>query len=619
MRLPFFFALLFSFLVNTSLGQSHSDSVALAEVKAAFKIILQKPDSAYSIAEHALLSAQHSGNKALAATAYRTRGWASFHKGNHNQAFSDLLESAELFRQLHDTLEEMHVYCNLGIAYSNLTKFTISAKYLFMADSLSKKLNNMYAAAEVKRQMGILYREQGQYKEAISYFTESMALFKAAKDTLHFSEAVGSLCLGYMAMSLPDSSLSILRENASLLDALPAAYPKATVQERYGDAYFALSRYDKALESYNKAYEIFVANDNKGDMAFEAMNIGKTYSQLKNYPQAESYLLTSYRIGDSLHITNYSFDAAQQLADLYKVIRDWPKAYQWLERKTVLQDSLQLTDQKEEIARLQTQYEAEKKDKEIALLKKDQELNHALMQRQKAFQYGDVLVVLLLLLIGILVINRSKTVQKARRVIELEKMRNTIARDLHDDMGSALSSINIISKVALEDKEKIRMNEHLRKIHENSGYILENMSDIVWTINPVNDTLENLVFKMREFLENILEPLDIIYEFLQEGNFQDHKLDLQMRKDVYLIFKEAVNNAAKYSQGNRLAIRISAKGPQTELEVSDNGLGFNRNEVRCGNGLRNMEERARQINGVLMLASKPGQGTTVTLRVRSHD
>jgi two-component system, NarL family, sensor histidine kinase UhpB len=598
------------------------DSVAILKVNAAFRLVTQNPDSALGIAEKGLLQSQQPpASMRLAAFSYKTRGWAWLHKGGYDKAFPDLLRSLQLFRQLHDTLEEMYMDVNLGIAYSNHSQFVNSASYLFMADSLTKILHDNLIEAEVKRQMGILYREQGEYKKATVYFRESIDMFRAGKDTIMSFDAVTSLCLVYMHLSQPDSALKLLNENVNLLDAMQGHnYEKAMMRERYGDAFLASSKYDLAMESYRYAYRVFAADNNKADMAYEAMNLGKTYGKLKKYHDAEDYLLISYRLSDSLKIASYAGDAAGQLADLYETTGQWHKAYHWLDKANSLQDSLELTAQKDKTAQLQAQYEAEKKDREISLLKEDQELNRVIAQRHKVFQYGAIITVILLLLIGFLVINRYRIVQRSRRLIELEKMRNNIARDLHDDMGSALSSIHIISKVAFENGgERQAVNEQLKKIHENSGSVLENMSDIVWTINPANDTLEKVLFKMNEFAADLFEPLNICYTFSQSLNFHHIKLGIQTRKDLYLVFKEAVNNIAKYSQCTEVWIIISECDRQIEMQIKDNGIGFDRNVIRSGNGLKNMEERARQFNGALTISSGPGQGTTIVLKLRSHD
>lgn len=608
-------------IAGDGLAQGNSDSAVIAASRAAFKMISRSPDSALAIAQKELEQAQHPTNKRLAAFAYRTRGWAWMHKGAYDKAFPDLLLSAKLFRELHDEREEMNVDINLGLAYSNHSEFTNSAKYLIIADSLAQQLNDLKAKGSVNRQMGILYREQGQYRKSIPYFRESMRLFRSLRDTINFFNAAASLCIVYNYMLMPDSSLRLCDTIFPLIYAVQGVhYEKGIMQEQYGDAWFALAKYDKALDSYGRAYRIFAGDDDRADQAYEAGNLGKTLIQMKRYRDAENYLLVGYRLNDSLKMSNYMHVSASQLADLYQATGNWSRAFYWLKKQVAIQDSLQLAAQNERTAQLQAQFEADKKEKEIALLKKDQLLSLAIVERQKTIRNAAIVLAILLVLISLLIINRYRVVHKARRLIDLEKMRNTIARDLHDDMGSTLSSINIISKVALETTpDGERVNEHLKKILDYSGLILQNMSDIVWTINPVNDTLEKVIFRMKEFAADIFDPLNIDLTFDEEGDFHNIKLGLQTRRDLYLIFKEAVNNAAKYSHCTKMRITIAGSDRQFSIRVDDNGVGFCRATIRSGNGLKNMEQRARQIDGELTIESQPAKGTTVTLRVRSHD
>jgi signal transduction histidine kinase len=614
MRAQVLFALMISLLALVASGKAQKvdDSAALTEVHAAFRLISQYPDSALAISEQLLASAQRSGDQTLAAEAYLTRGWAWLHKGDYSKTFPDLKRSAQLFHELHNAAKEMHVYINMGLAYSQHSEFANSAQYLILADSLAQALNDEPTKAEVHRQMGILYREQGQYAKAIPHFRQSMEMYRQLHDTIHFFGAASSLSAVYMGMDKPDSSLVLLQDCLPLVGALHG-YEKGMLMEHFGDAWFALTHYDKAMESYDGAYRLFLGNHNVADMAYEAMNVGKTLTRMHNYKEAETWLSLSYRINDSLKMINYAHDVADQLSNLFEATGDWQKADHWRAIKDSLRDSLDLRAVNEKTAQLQAQYEADKKEKEISLLKGERQLN-------TLFQRGTVIVVVLLVLIGLLLIGRYRAAARARQLIELEKMRNHIARDLHDDMGSALSSIHIISRAALNnDGSAIKLTDRLKKIHEHSGQILENMSDIVWTINPANDTLEKVIFKMREFAADILDPLNIEYVFQQQGDFQGTKLGLQTRRDVYLIFKEALNNAAKYSGCSKVVITVAVNDPQVEVRISDDGIGFDKEAVKFGNGLKNMEERAGQIGGTLSITTAPHKGTTIALRVRSHD
>ncbi|MBS1947239.1 MAG: tetratricopeptide repeat protein [Bacteroidetes bacterium] len=621
MRHLIFFAFTVLCLNNKSSGQQHNGPVPISEARAAFKLSPQQPDSALAISEKLILQSQKSGDKILAAFAYKARGWAYKHKGLPEKSYPDLFESAKLFKELNEQREELMMYVNISLAYSSQSEFINSARYLILADSLAQKLNDLKGKAEIKRLMGILYREQGQYEKSIPFFKESMSMYQSLMDTISFFGAASSLCIAYMAIHHPDSSLLILRQCSPLINALQGRdYEKSMLNERFGDAYYASSEYEKAYTSYKNAYKVFEATNSKADMAYEEMNMGKSLIKLKRTKDAASTLLSSYRLNDSLKMLNYLPDVAHQFALLYQATGDWRKAYNWLEKESVLKDSLQLKSQNEKTAQLQAQYETDKKEKEISLLKKDQELSHAILQKQQAAQRWYTIFSFLILLIAVLIINRYRTIQKAKRLLEIEKMRGSIASDLHDDIGSTLSSINIMSKLALETPaEEHKINKQLLKINENSRFILENMSDIVWAINPVNDDFEKVIYKMREFAADICEPLNIHYVFTESGNFKGKKLNLDERKEIYLIFKEAINNAAKYSKCSEINIDIIATGNEMVLQVKDNGAGFARSEIAEGNGLRNMEERAGKINAFFDLNTGRGKGTSITLTIKSHD
>jgi signal transduction histidine kinase len=199
-----------------------------------------------------------------------------------------------------------------------------------------------------------------------------------------------------------------------------------------------------------------------------------------------------------------------------------------------------------------------------------------------------------------------------------ENIRSKVARDLHDDMGSTLSSIKIMSNIALEKKEPELSQTYLRSIRQNAASMQESMSDIVWAINPENDTIEKVMIKMKEFAAEILEPMNIQYEFHDQGDFNISRMDLNTRKDFYLIFKEAINNAAKYSQCSRIKIELIRSKSSIEL-IHDNGKGFDPLVRHAGNGLKNMRYRANNIGASFTLESQPESGTRIHVNIQSHD
>lgn len=197
-----------------------------------------------------------------------------------------------------------------------------------------------------------------------------------------------------------------------------------------------------------------------------------------------------------------------------------------------------------------------------------------------------------------------------------EQLRNKIARDLHDDIGSTLSGINIFSRIALQklDEDREASGELLRRIHQRSEKTMEALSDIVWSINTRKDDIENVLARMREYLGEVLEPMEINYTFSIDPRAQHLHIGMEIRRDIYLIFKEAVNNASKYAGCDLIRIELKKEHNKVMgMVIEDNGKGFVLHSATPGNGINNMQERAARIGGQLHIDSEPGRGTRVVL------
>jgi signal transduction histidine kinase len=199
----------------------------------------------------------------------------------------------------------------------------------------------------------------------------------------------------------------------------------------------------------------------------------------------------------------------------------------------------------------------------------------------------------------------------------VEKLRNKVARDLHDDMGSTLSTINILSSMAKSrmHTNQVQASDYISKISDNSQRMMEAMDDIVWSIKPDNDTMQKITGRMREFATSVLEAKDIDLYFKVDEAVKDVKLNMEARRDFFLIFKEAVNNIAKYSKATSVNIHVSCNHNRLSLFIKDDGVGFYVDAADNGNGLGNMQKRTESLKGKLDLLSGPGEGTQINLQV----
>jgi signal transduction histidine kinase len=145
--------------------------------------------------------------------------------------------------------------------------------------------------------------------------------------------------------------------------------------------------------------------------------------------------------------------------------------------------------------------------------------------------------------------------------------------------------------------------------------MMEAMDDIVWAIKPANDTMQKVVARMREFATSVFEAKDIELDFKADEEVNEAKIDMEGRRDFFLIFKEAVNNAAKYARCSKDEVRVFVENRKLVLQVKDNGIGFDVKQADGGNGLGNMQKRTDALKGKLQLTSIEGEGTEVMLTV----
>jgi signal transduction histidine kinase len=203
-----------------------------------------------------------------------------------------------------------------------------------------------------------------------------------------------------------------------------------------------------------------------------------------------------------------------------------------------------------------------------------------------------------------------------RRAIELERVRMRIATDLHDDIGAGLSQVAVLSAVvSRRTGTDPAIAEPLTAIGELARDLVDSMSDIVWAINPRRDHAFDLTHRMRRFASDVLGAKDIDLAFTADADDEDVGLGPEIRREVWLIFKESVNNIARHSGCTHAEITVRIAQQRLQLTVSDNGRGFSPNQESEGHGMPSIRQRAARIGAALEVHSKPGQGTRVNVNL----
>jgi signal transduction histidine kinase len=193
---------------------------------------------------------------------------------------------------------------------------------------------------------------------------------------------------------------------------------------------------------------------------------------------------------------------------------------------------------------------------------------------------------------------------KVRRMVDIERMRVRIASDLHDDVGSSLTEIALQSDfLQAMSGASGELGESLQDIGAQSRRIVSSLDDIVWSIDARNDSVGDLTDRMQDYVNHTLSDRKVVYHFGQLD--AQRRLSVTLRENLYLIFKEAVNNIAKHSDATKVEILLNTNGNSFHLEIEDNGTNTGKKR-KSGHGLRNMNMRGKRINATVTLEHSNG-------------
>ena len=208
---------------------------------------------------------------------------------------------------------------------------------------------------------------------------------------------------------------------------------------------------------------------------------------------------------------------------------------------------------------------------------------------------------------------KTKTIEQEKE-LEKQKMRNRIAQDLHDEIGSNLSSISLMSELVQKDgKINSEVLEKINRIQKVAKGSSQAMRDIVWLTNPSSDTLKDLISKMNEIANDMLGGLTWQFDF--PDVVSEINLIPEVKRNIFFIYKESLNNILKHANAKTVSIDLRILDSKMMLIIKDDGKGFNKSTTYSGNGLKNLQSRAKEIRGDLSIEGLPNNGTTINLSV----
>jgi signal transduction histidine kinase len=214
---------------------------------------------------------------------------------------------------------------------------------------------------------------------------------------------------------------------------------------------------------------------------------------------------------------------------------------------------------------------------------------------------------------------KQLAIEKLHSQLEVEKLRNKISGELHDDIGSTLSGIAMYSHMTegqLQSGDYNRARDSVNIIQRSANEIVEKLGDMVWAIDPVKDSLNTMLERIKKYGDEMCRAKNIHFDCSFENIELIHEPGMNIRQHVYLLAKEAINNSVKYSGGTVIQFSMSFTNGSLGMMIKDNGNGFDIATVQKGNGLDNMKRRAADAGAVFELTSAPARGTSIMLRLK---
>jgi two-component system sensor histidine kinase UhpB len=594
----------------------------------------------------ALKMREEIGNKHGIAASFNNIGNVYFEQGNYPETMKNYLASLKIKEEIGDKLGIAYTNVNLGNISLFQNNYPEALKYYNASSKIYEEIGHKKGIADAYHRIGVVYGEQRNSEEALKYYLQCLKIREEIGDKAGMASSYGTIGSIYSNQANYSEALkyhlSCLKINEEIGDKKEIALSCINL----GELQIAMGNFIESKAYLDKALSLSKEIGNK-DLIKKSYDIlSKLNNQTGNYVQALEYYKLHEAYKDSLLNESNGKSIAEMKTKYETEKKD--KEIQQLESEKQI-NNLQLMIQHESLnriqiekAKIQTQNlfnlqqvellgneqilqqleidknqaeliaqksESEKKQNQLALLAKEGEIQKLEIRKQTLLRNYLIGGLVLLGLLSFFVYNNYSTRQK----LKLQTLRNKIASDLHDDVGSTLSSISIFSQMAQEQsKEVIPL---LDTIGESSRKMLDAMADIVWTINPENDQFEKIILRMRSFAYELLGAKGIDFEFSADEDIAKIKLPMEVRKNLYLIFKEATNNMVKYAGATKATFAIRGEKDHLSMEIRDNGKGFNPDKLSEGNGLKNMKKRAEEIGAKLFIKSFPGNGTSIQLVV----
>ncbi|SHG97911.1 Histidine kinase-, DNA gyrase B-, and HSP90-like ATPase [Flavobacterium fluvii] len=527
-----------------------------------------------------------SKNIELLGKTYNNLGNTFSRIGKSEQALTNYLSAIAFSKQSRDSLNIAKTYKNIGTVYEEQKDFKSAMYYYDLAYDFAKKVNNDLLMADCENNMGIVYEQQYNYVKALKMYSNAFEIYKAKKDEEKIAMVLNNLAIVYKYLK---------------------DYPKA------------VKNYEAAILLSNKLGDKFMVAANQN-------NLGNVYELMGNHSKSLEFCLLANANARAIQAQEVIIESYDGISTAYEKLHQYPKAIKYRKLFEEEKSSFINTQRTTQLSEMQVKFETQKKVDEILVLQQERKIRNLKIKEQN-FQLtrkNNQMIVFFLFVFGLVVIALIwKSRQKLKYQLIQEKIireteeqeRLRIAKDIHDDLGSGLSKINFLSEIIFQKTEHLPdIRNSSESVKETAKKMIENMRDLIWSLNSDNNTIANLVARMREYTTDYLEDFSIDLKYSFPDELPQTNITKEAHHELFMVVKETLNNIAKHSKATAVFFAIEISSQNLVLSIKDNGIGLDEKNKK-GNGLRNMKSRLEAIGGTFDLVSEKDLGTEIRVGV----
>lgn len=494
---------------------------------------------------------------------------------------------------------------NIGIIYDQMGDREKATRYAVQLIEYQEKHKLAPLKTWPYDQLGKNLKFYGKYKEALIYFQKVLDIETRAGNLTGMAISENNIGMVYDDTKQYQVAEDHYKKGLAYAEKANYKLLQTDLLTNLGLIYRKINEYDRAEKYLQRSVAICKEIGVRIPLKTIYHNLGDVYFFRQNYAQAERYYMDALEIAKETENPEYLYTANLALAELYEETGDFKSAYSYRVASEMSKDSVFKLETAQNTEEMLRKYEAEKREQEIKLLNIQNEKTSLV---NKSLMGGGVALILLTGLSTVYLLNRNKL----KRLEESQKLRNKIASDLHDEIGSTLSSIMLISDMA---KKKEGSDQRMfSKINSDSKTVMESVDEIIWSVSPVHDNLQGIILRIREFIIPLAESAGFQFEIHADSRIGLLNLSADVRRNLYLIIKEAVNNLAKYSGATHANLSFERGKNTLRVLIQDNGQGFDTRMETGRNGLNNMKRRAKEVGARLDITSS-ASGTVISLDV----